>query len=460
MTSLPLTDVKASPSRPALPTLAMRRARSRSRKIDIVMMALLFVVAFATNLSGVESTAFHKDESRWLNRAHYLTDLADPFGPTWNDQFLSRGQPPVGSYMMGIGLLVQGRDLDTNNAWDFRRGVEFNRAVGAIPEDDDLMAGRRWNSFLGAVAAAAVYLIVRQLTNPIGGAVGALFLIANPLQLWHNRLALADATLTLTLALLMLCVIQLMRKPGWGWAIATGFLIGIGGANKLTPIALVVPLAAIGILLLLRGWRDGRMLKSAKSRRFLELPSFRDLGWMLLSIPITALATFVLIYPYLWPNPIERTLTLIRFRQAEMANQYRIYPQFRTDTPLDALDKTIRALGQTWSSTDHFLSTIRLSGVGDRLSMLDVVLATIGILLLLYVGVRKGLRSAELAVAGLIIFQAATIIVNMRVDFERYYLPILLGMVVAIGCSAGYAVYGLRKFIARTDTPAAHTARQ
>lgn len=458
MTSRPHT-APATARRLTLPTTALRHPRTRSRTIDIVIMSIVFLVAFATNLSGVESTAFHKDESRWLNRAHYLTDLADPFGPTWNDQFLSRGQPPVGSYMMGIGLLVQGRDLDTNNAWDFRRGVEFNRAIGAVPHDDDLMAGRRWNSFLGAVAAAAVYLIVRQLTNPVGGVVGALFLIANPLQLWHNRLALADTTLTLTLALLMLCVIQLMRKPAWGWAIATGVLIGVGGANKFTPIALVVPLAGIGILLILRGWRDIHTLKSARPGGLGGLPPFRDLGWMLLSTPVTALATFILVYPYLWPNPVSRTLTLIRFRQAEMANQYRLYPRFRTDTPLDALDKTVIALGQVWSSTHQLLSTIGLPSVGDRLSILDVVLAVTGMLLLLRFGIGKGLRSAELAIAGLIIFQTATIIMSMRVDFERYYLPILLGMVVAVGCAVGYAVYGLRKLLAHPGSPTAHATR-
>lgn len=458
MTSRPHT-APATARRLTLPASELRHARTRNRTIDIAIMSIVFLVALATHLSGVESTPFHKDESRWLNRAHYITDLADPFGPTWNDQFLSRGQPPVGSYMMGIGLLLQGRDLDTNNAYDFRRNEDFNRGLGTFPERDDLMAGRRWNSFLGAVAAAAVYLIVRQLTNPVGGVVGALFLIANPLQLWHNRLALADTTLTLTLALLMLCVIQLMRKPGWGWAIATGVLIGLGGANKFTPIALVVPLAGIGALLILRGWRDIRALKSARPGGLRGLPPFRDLGWMLLSTPVTALATFILVYPYLWPNPISRTLTLIRFRQAEMANQYRLYPRFRTDTPLDALDKTVVALGQVWSSTHQLLSTIGLPSMGDRLSMLDVVLAAAGMLLLLRVGIGKGLRSAELAIVGLVIFQTATIIMSMRVDFERYYLPILLGMVVAIGCAAGYAVHGVRKLVAHPGSRTAQATR-
>lgn len=423
-----------------MPTDSWRAWRRRSRLIDIAIMALIFIVAMVTYVSGIEETNFHQDESRWINRAHYLGDLLDPFGPTWNDQYLTRGQPPVGSYMMGLGLTLQGRDLDTNKAYDFRRTREFNQAFGTLPEHADLVAGRRWNSFLGAISASLVYLIVRQLTNPVGGIVGSMFLIANPLQTWHNRLALADTTLTLTLALLMLAVITLMRRPSWGWALAAGVLIGIGGANKFTPLALAAPLALLGVILLVRGWIDRRTLRGERAWGFLGFPPFRDLGWMLLSIPFTALATFVVIYPYLWPDPIGRTLTLIRFRQDEMANQYRLYPRFRTDGPMDALERTIVALGDAWSSTGHLLQAIGLPGLGGNISQLDIVLAAAGIAVLAWIGIRKGLRSAELTVVALIIFQTATIVLNMRVDFERYYLPILLGEVVAIGSIVGVVV--------------------
>lgn len=402
-------------------------------------MAALLAFSLVIYVGGIDSTPFHQDESRWLNRAHYLSDLLDPFGPTWNDQYLTRGQPPIGSYMMGAGLLLQGRDLDTNPAYDFRRSREVNQAMGTIPDRADLVAGRRWNSFLGALAVAAVYLAVRQLTNPAGGIAGALFLVANPLQTWHNRLALADTTLTLTLALLVLCIIRLMRRPSWGWALAAGVLIGIGGANKFTPIALAAPLAAIGVMLLLRGWIDRRRLGSPTPSSLLGFPGFRDPGWMLLSTPLTALATFVIVYPYLWPAPIGRTLKLIRFRQDEMANQYRLYPHFRVDNPVEGAEKTINALGRAWSSTAEYLSQIGLTTLGKDLSLLDLALATIGLVLLTIVGVRKGLGSAELAVTAIILFQTATIILSMRVDFERYYLPILLGEVIAIGCAIGYA---------------------
>lgn len=413
-------------------------ARVREKRFDIIIVVLIFLAGFTFYLSGVEEQDYHLDESRWINRAHYLEDFFDPFGPTWNHQYLTRGQPPVGSFSIGLGLILQGQDLDTNNAYDFRRVRDWNEDYGTLPSDQDLMAARRWNSLLGAAAASVLYLVVRNLTNPVGGIVAAIFYLANPLEIWYNRIALADSTLTLTLALLFLSTIHFMRKPRWWLAIAIGILIGLGGGNKFTPLALSVPLAGVGGLLLLRAWWFRRKHPKLKSESFWRLPAFSDMSWMLMSTPFVALATFILTYPYLWPDPIRRTLWMLDFRQMEMDNQYRLNPQFQTNSPLESLKMTYDTLGNTWSSTLQIFEWLQVDRVGDILSSTDLWLAVAGIGMLTIVGIRKGLRSAELMVAALIVFQFATIIVSMRVVFERYYLPIMFGEFVAIGCTVGY----------------------
>lgn len=412
--------------------------RNQQRRRDLIIALLIFLTGFGFYLSGIENQSYHLDESRWINRAGYLEDLADPFGPTWNHQYLSRGQPPVGSYSIGLGLLLQGRDLDTNPAYDFRRSGDWNAAYGTYPDNGDLMAGRRWNAFLGGISAALIYIVVRQLANPIGGVVAAIFLLANPLEIWYNRIALADTTLTLTLALLYLGTINFMRKPRWWLAVAIGILIGLGGGNKFTPLALSLPLAGIGGLILLRGWWFRLKHRNLAGSSFWRLPPFTDMSWMLISTPFVALATFVLTYPYLWPDPINRTLYMLRFRQFEMDNQYNLNPHFQTDSPLESLQMTYDVLGNTWSSTLQMFQWLRLDRVGEITSGTDLWLAIAGLALLTVVGLRKELRSAELAIAALIVFQFATIILNMRVAFERYYLPIMFGEFVAVGVTIGY----------------------
>ncbi len=405
--------------------------------LKAVIALVLFCVAFITYLGGDTTTAFHPDESRWLNRAHYIADIIDPFGPTWNDQYLTRGQPPVGSYVMGLGLVLQGRDLDTNLAWDFRRADPFNLGNGMYPEHGDLVAGRRTDNVLGALAVVVVFLVVAHLTNMIGGIAGSLLLIANPLQSWHNRLALADTTLTLTLALILLCSIHLVRRPSWPWTILVGVLIGIGGANKLTPLSLTAPLAALGAFLLLRSWWDGRKISRSLLPGWRRFPPFSELGWMLLSMPFIAAATFVLIYPYLWSDPIGRTLKLLNFRQQEMVTQALINPGLKVNEPIEAVRRTWTFLGGEWSGTQSFLKMIGYPKLGNTLSHLDVWLALIGLLLLGLLSLRKGIQSPHFIVLILTVTEIATIIITMKTDFERYYLPIVLGFVVAGGVTIG-----------------------
>jgi hypothetical protein len=129
---------------------------------------------------------------------------------------------------------------------------------------------------------------------------------------------------------------------------------------------------------------------------------------------------------------------MLDFRQMEMDNQYRLNPHFQTDSPWQSLRMTYDMLGNTWSSTLQMFQWLRLDRVGDIFSSADLWLALAGVVLLTIIGIRKGLRSAELMVAALIIFQMLTIILNMRVAFERYYLPIMFGEFVAIGCTVGY----------------------
>ncbi len=415
-----------------------RTSRLRTRQFDLIAVALIFLAGFAWYMSGIDNQDYHLDESRWINRAHYIEDLFDPFGPTWNHQYLSRGQPPIGSYSIGIGLLVQGRDTDTNPAYDFRRPRAWNEAYGTLPSNDDLMAGRRWNAFLGALSGSVLYLVVRNLTNPAGGIAAAVLYLANPLEVWYNRIALADSTLTLTLAFLFLATVHFMRKPRWWLAIAIGILIGLGGGNKFTPLALAVPMAGVGGMLLLRAWWFRRKHPQLEGQLFWRLPGLSHMSWMLLSTPFVALATFIISYPYLWPDPVRRTLYMLDFRQMEMDNQYLLNPHFQTDSPWQSLQMTYDVLGNTWSSTLQIFQWLRLDRLGDVLSPADLWLSMAGVALLTVVGMRKGLRSAELMVAALIIFQLATIILNMRVAFERYYLPIMFGEFVAIGCTVGY----------------------
>src|SRR5918998_59015 len=148
---------------------------------DAVLAGLVFLVALWVNLSAVAMSEFHRDEARWLHRARFLVELRNPTGEFWQERELMIGQPPLGSYLMGLGLTLQGRDLDTNGFYNFHFGPDWNWRHGTMPNEADLAAARRTNSVVGALIAISVYLIARGLSNAVAGIAAAALLVPRSL---------------------------------------------------------------------------------------------------------------------------------------------------------------------------------------------------------------------------------------------------------------------------------------
>ncbi|MEZ4562408.1 MAG: glycosyltransferase family 39 protein [Thermomicrobiales bacterium] len=395
---------------------------------DALLAAFVFVVALAVNLHSVPTTEFHRDEARWIHRARFLEQAANPTGPYWRESELVIGQPPLGSYLMGLGLLLQGRDLHTNGYYDFHYGQDWNARHGNLPDPLDLEAARRTNSVVGALIAMTIYLIGRGLLNPVAGLAGAALLIPHALSVYLSSLAGSDAIVALLVAWAALAAMFLAQRPTWARAVLLGVLLGLGGSAKLSPLGLVAPLAAAGLVLIWRGWRG--MDAAAQHDG--------ELGWRLLALPPVAAATFIASYPFLWPDPIGRTLDLLRFRTLEMTNQGNIWGDLKIDGPVDAAGRIYNWLGVVDSVTGEAIGNVTQPlGIAFRPMWLDLALAVMGAVILLGLAARHGLGSrwslALLVLAG----EVALVIAGMRADFSRYLLPVLVANAVCGGLVFG-----------------------
>ena len=402
---------------------------------------LLFVLSLGVNLAHVPTTEFHPDETRWINRAHYLTDLADPFGPTWEDQYLTRGQPPLGSYLMGLGLLLQGRDTDTNGVWDFAYGKDWNIAAGAMPEQADLDAARRANAVVAAITVVVVFMIGNALAGLVAAIAGGLLLALHPLHIWIGSQALSDQLLILIVALALLMALRLGQAPGRGLALALGILLGLGGAAKLSPMLLAFPVALYGVALLVLD--RFALVDRAKAR---------SLAPLLLIQPLIAVAIFVISYPYLWPAPIRRTWNLFQLRTQEMDEQAAAWPGVAIANPFEALERIYSRLTWQFSTTGN-LAEGALSWLGIDTSVwgIDLPLALLGIGVLTWLVMRRGLTSGTALLAYLLAGQVGAIVVGMQVDFYRYHLPIVLAVAILAGLGvqlawAWFAQHGAARF--------------
>ena len=398
---------------------------------DILIALALFTVGLWQNLSHVDSTKFHRDEARWVHRARFVQELADPLGSYWHDRELTRGQPPFGSYLTGIGLIAQGRDLDTNDLWDFNFSKPWNLRHGRMPSFNDLAAARRTNAVIGALTAVAVYFIGCRLANRVAGVAAALLLIPHPLSIYLPSLAGSDAALGLLIALAALAATTLAGRPTWPRAVLLGILLGLGGATKLSPLLISLPLAAVGLVLLCRAWRRPATADADHASA---------LGWRLLSLPAVAFATFVVVYPYLWPDPVGRTLTLFQFRAREMANQGEVWEDLAVTSRADALGRIGHWLGEVHSTTGRLAGGVAARvGVDWSPTGIDLPLALIGAQILVLLVVRHGLGSRHALAAVVLGAQVAAIVLGMRADFQRYLLPVVITEAVCVGMLAGQA---------------------
>jgi 4-amino-4-deoxy-L-arabinose transferase-like glycosyltransferase len=429
-----------------------RRPASRSRFwLWVLLPILLFSLSLSINLGRVDSTTFHPDESRWINRANYLPDYLDPFGATWTDYYLTRGQPPLGSYLMGLGLLVQGRDSDTNAVWDFYFNQEWNTFTGAMSEPDDLAAGRRTNAVVGALTVAVVFFIGRTLAGNIAGTAAGLFLTFHSLHIWIASQALSDQLLILILSLTFYTALRLGEHPMRGKALLLGILLGLGGSAKLSPLLLAFPLAGYGVGLLLLARL--RPLQSSKAR---------TLGSLLIIQPVIAFTTFVISYPYLWPSPMRRSWDLFAFRATEMRNQSANWPEVAIDGPVEALSRIYTQL--TWQVTtigDRAEDILDRLGTPKDIWSPDLLIAGLGVGWLVWVILRRGITSGPALMAFLIASQFAAIVVGMRSDFYRYHLPIVLITAIMAGLGIRLIYDWMRLLVAGgTQQPAVDRSGQ
>ena len=251
------TDPPTSPSH--------RRTSTRPwpRWIAIgALCAAVFFIALWQSSADLHTSAFHPDESRWVNRAIYLQELKDPLSNFWQDRYLIRAQPPMGSYLIGLGLLLQGKDLHTNGPWDFQFGFEtaitWNVSHGNMPTFDNLIAARQWNMVLGALTCVMLVLIVGMMVNWVGGAIAGLFMAIHPLHIYLSTLAVSDAMFTTMVAFAVLSAIWLARKPTWGRSVLLAVALAMGAATKLSPLLIAVGWSVYAFVLFLDPWLRSR----------------------------------------------------------------------------------------------------------------------------------------------------------------------------------------------------------
>jgi hypothetical protein len=376
------------------------------RWLEALLVALVVLLLYLPTLEEVE---FHGDESQWISTSRYFEHFlsGDYESAVWRVHYWTLTQPPVVRYTIGISRRLAGFGTpDLNKPYRFRNRPSENVRRGRVPSPDLLY----WSRFPMVIQSAAAFGIVIFLVAHAAGRLAAylsvLLLVLNPYFALHLRRAMGEATVLfwgLMTALIAFLVLRRLRRGGLSTiglllgSAAAGVTAGLAGASKLNGLSAIGVGAAIAVGILLsptqKSWRGAVSLAA---------------------VVIAACGAFVLVNPFLYPAPMERTKAMFENRVREMNGQVKRNPE-DNQVPLD---RRVRIVPKRVFRTH---SPWRFPGGG----VVNALLGLIGVLWLAS-RLRRLWREPEGGEACLVLLASSVAlsspILLLPLDWERYYV--------------------------------------
>jgi hypothetical protein len=440
--------------------------RGLGRVVDVLVACALFVVAATVLLRAAETVPFHGDESEWISNGRYFRFVfleRDLTSQVWRPSWLNRDQPPLGRYVIGGIVWASGTDPENVNrtyAWD--RDFETNLRDGRVPGPSILLPVRRTMAVVGALSVVLLFVAGRIVGGTLAGAVAGLVATSSPLLQSYFVQARTEALLAFfsTLALVVLVALaRLFQRrstlPLVAWWV--GPLLGLALATKLTAAVAIVGACAYGGAAALA--RLGRAPRQAGAL----------IGWCI-GTGLLATLVWVAVNPFLWPDPVGRTWSMLTQQQSIMVEQGE---QFGNPVDRTLPGRLLLVIQRSFveSSTPAFdygaprgsepLIRRTFSELPTVFGIsVELALAAIGLAALLrrvatvwWAGERHGAESALLWWLSAYLFGIAA---NLSLDWPRYYVPTAFygSLLIGLGAQAlAMALVQWWPWASRIETP-------
>lgn len=427
--------------------LASRRARRAAVRpgwlLDLIVAIALFLVAATVLLQAAETVPFHGDESEWIAAGRYFRFVFldhDLTSQVWRPSWLNRDQPPLGRYIIGGIVWASGTDPDkVNRTYAWERDYATNLREGRVPDPSILMPVRRTMAVVGALSIVLLFVAGRLVSGTVGGAVAGLVATMSPLLQSYFVQARTEALLAFFSTLALVVLLAFARRyqqqgtvPLTGWAV--GPILGLALATKLTAAVAIVGACAYGGAAVL-----SRIGKAPREAALL-------IGWCA-ATGLLATLVWVVVNPFLWPDPIGRTWSMLTQQQSIMVQQGE---QFGNPVGEPLAGRLLLMVQRTFvdNSTPAFdygaprgsepLIRRTFSALPTVFGVsVELALASIGFAILLlrvasvwWSGRRHGPETACLWWLDAYILGIAA---NLSLDWPRYYVPTALYGSILIG---------------------------
>jgi hypothetical protein len=432
--------------------MTIRRVMPFIPRLELFLIGSILLIFFC---AGLENVPFHPDESGWIGASYYLEAfISGQFAsPVWQESHLTLAQPPVVLYIVGLGRLAGGYHVtDLNNA-SFNVQVDWatNVAQGAVPDAGLLWWSRLPMAILAALSGLLLFQSIRRGAGRGAGYIWLLMFAASSYLSITLRQAMSEAPLLAIVALFILVGEQALRS--WqhaaeaypssptllrplAWFILLGVLSGLASAIKLN--GMIIAAAGVAMCGLAALVFRGQAPRSARLTLLIRAS--------VLLVLVTEL-TFVVVNPYLYPDPLGRTGKMFKLRLQEMQFQQMVFPESSIDGWAERIDLVPRRVLEDYAVL-HFPGAL----------LINLALGVGGLCYLMihagrWVKTKQGPNSAVV-----ILLAAGTMAVPpllTPLDWPRYYLmPVVFStLCIAVGIARGLLSAARYTHVWRTSWP-------
>jgi hypothetical protein len=408
-------------------------------------------------LRDLQTVAFSIDESHWIGTSYMFEAYfkGEFWSDAWRESHTTLTNPPVPRYAIGLSRLIGGYDVpDLNRRWDYDHDVNYNLRRGAMPSDGLLWWSRLPMAVLAVFSLAMGFFFIKKTGGRFAAYVWVLFGATSPYLLLQLRRAMAESSIlffVMLAALACYLALQALRRPdrkapwfAWLCLGFSGFCIGVAGESKINGLSVLLGMLACVLGFVLWKQTDAPVRKAR-----------RILGLSALVSGVTVLA-FLGSNPYLWPDPVGRTLKVAQNRVDEMRLQTVWFPMSAINSLKQRLTLIPRRIFQDYAVL-HF----------ERAWVLNIALTALGAGLAL-VKIRDWFRGGVDDPMNFVLLTTALTAsapaFMTLLDWSRYYLfPVFFStafIAIALGWLGGCAVECVRDRLVKGREPPRYEAHE